>query len=194
MGSKNTLLFFLLFTYNSIGEQDFCSDSTESFGTPFQNRALVGYIIKSLVTRGILSCNHKCLSLSSCSSYNYQASATQGGVCELNGGKGNIHQNLVKRHGFVFVLVRRKVKVTGILYFKTMASVPLILLHKPAKLKKDLHRMIFLQYGPQASSIIYTYIEIAKSICRNWHEPIINLFIDTRLSSIGTISFIKAAV
>ncbi|XP_020605878.1 uncharacterized protein LOC110044658 [Orbicella faveolata] len=112
MGSKSSLLFFLLFTYNSIGKQDFCSDSTESFGTPFQNRALVGYIIKSLVTRGILSCNHKCLSLSSCSSYNYQASATQGGVCELNGGKRNIHQNLVKRHGFVFVLVRRKVKIT----------------------------------------------------------------------------------
>lgn len=127
MRSKNTLLLFLLFTYNSSAEQDICSDSTESFGTPFKNRALVGYVIKSSLTRGILSCSHKCLSLSSCSSYNYQASATQGGVCELNGGNGNIHQNLVKRHGFVFVLVRRKVKVTGILYCKTVASTPLIL-------------------------------------------------------------------
>ena len=140
MCSKNTLLFFLLFTYNAIGVQDFCSDSTESLGIPFQNRALVGYTIKSLLTRGILSCNHKCLSLSSCSSFNYQASATQGGVCELNGGNGNSLQNLVKRHGFVFVLVPRKVKVSGILYFKTMASVPLILLHKPAKLEKDFDR------------------------------------------------------
>ena len=140
MRSKNSLLLFLLCTYYSTGEDDFCSDSTESFGTPFQNCALVGYIIKSLLTRGILSCNHKCLSLSSCSSYNYQASATQGGICELNGGNGYIHQNLAKRHGFVFVLVRRKVKVFRNLYFKTAASVPLILLHKPAKLKKDLDR------------------------------------------------------
>lgn len=140
MRSKNTLLLFLLFTYNSSGEQDSCSDSTESFGTPFQNRALVGYVIKSSLTRGILSCSHKCLSLSSCSSYNYQASATQGGVCELNGGNGNIHQNLVKRHGFVFVLVRRKVKVTGTLYCKTVALTPLILPQKFAILKNDLDR------------------------------------------------------
>ena len=133
MRSKNTLLLFLLFTYNSTGEQDICSNSAESFGTPFENRALVGYIIKSLLTRGILSCNHKCLSLSACSSYNYQASATQGGVCELNGGNGNIQQNLVKRDGFVFVLLRRKVKVTGNSYSKTIASIPV-------KLENDLDR------------------------------------------------------
>lgn len=112
MLSKNTLLFFLLFTYYCIGEQDFCPESTESFGTPLQNGALVGYVIKLLLTRGIFSCAHKCLSLTSCSSYNYQTSAAQHGVCELNGGNGNIHQNLVKRHGFAFVLVRRKIKVT----------------------------------------------------------------------------------
>ena len=136
MRSKNTLLLFLLLRYNSTGEQDSCSDSKESFGTPFQNRALVGYIIKSFLTQGILSCSHKCLPLSSCSSYNYQASATQGGVCELNGGNVNIRQNLVKRHGFVFVLVQRKVKVTGILYSKTIASILLVLPQKPAKLSE----------------------------------------------------------
>jgi len=62
MLSKNTLLFFLLFTYYCIGEQDFCPESTESFRTPLQNGALVGYVIKSLLTRGIFSCAHKCLS------------------------------------------------------------------------------------------------------------------------------------
>lgn len=122
MLSKDTLLFFLLFTYNSTGEQDFCSDFNESFGTPLENRTLVGYVIKSLLTRGIFSCNHQCLSLSSCSSYNYQASTTRGGLCELNGANGNIHQHLVKRHGFVFVLVRRKIKVTKFfLYFLDLA-------------------------------------------------------------------------
>ena len=114
MLSKHTLLFFLLFAYSAIGEQDFCPDFTESFGTPLQNRALVGYVIKSSLTRGVFSCNHKCLSLSSCSSYNYRASAAQGGLCELNGENGNIHQNLVKRNGFVFIPVQRKVKVTNL--------------------------------------------------------------------------------
>ena len=158
MRSKNTLLVFLLFTYNSTGEQDSCSDSTDSFGAPFQNRALVGYVIKSLSTRGILSCNHKCLSLSSCSSYNYQASATQGGVCELNGGNGaDILKNLAERHGFVFVFVRRKLKVTGLLYCTTTTSIPLVLPQKTAKLKKG-SLLVFLQYGPYASSITYILI------------------------------------
>ena len=137
MRSKITHLFFLLLTYYAIGEDDFCSDSSESYGTPFQNRALFGYSIKSLSTQGILSCNHKCLALPSCSSFNYQASAVQGGICELNGGIGYSYQNLVKRLGFVFVRVRRKVKVFRNSYFKTMGSVPLIPLLKPAKLKKD---------------------------------------------------------
>lgn len=122
MLSIDTLLFFLLFTYNSTGEQDFCSDFNESLGTPLENRALVGYVIKSLLTRGIFSCNHQCLSLSSCASYNYQASTTRGGLCELNGANGNIHQHLVKRRGFVFVLMRRKIKVTKFfLYFLDLA-------------------------------------------------------------------------
>ncbi|CAH3031027.1 unnamed protein product, partial [Pocillopora meandrina] len=72
------------------------------------NRVLIGQVIKSLFTRGgILSCAHRCLSLPSCSSYNYQMSESDYGNCELNGGKEGDQENLVERAGYVFARQRK---------------------------------------------------------------------------------------
>lgn len=86
-------------------DEDFCRETTSSI---LYNHALIGHVIKSLLTRGIFSCAHKCLSLSTCSSYNYQTSATQDGVCELNGGSEDDHQKLTEKTGFAFAQVRQE--------------------------------------------------------------------------------------
>lgn len=102
------LLFFVPQFCLCDGE-DFCREATSS--QILHNHALLGHVIKSLLTRGIFSCAHKCLSLTSCSSYNYQTSATQDGICELNaaGGNEDSHwKNVTGKHGFAFAKVRRK--------------------------------------------------------------------------------------
>ena len=103
------IIFVLLFSRYCFGDKDVCPEVKESLGSLLYNRILVGHVIKTLLTRGIFSCAHKCLSLFSCSSYNYETSATQDhGVCELNNASGDYRQNLTERLGFVFAEIQRK--------------------------------------------------------------------------------------
>lgn len=98
---------FLLFLvpHFCLCDEDFCREARSSI---LPNHVLVGYVIKSLLTRGIFSCAQKCLSFSLCSSCNYQTSAAKDGVCELNGGSGDNHQSLTEKHGFTFAQVRQE--------------------------------------------------------------------------------------
>ena len=85
---------------------DFCRETRSSF---LFNRVLAGHVIKTFLTRGVSSCAHKCLAQHWCSSYNYETSAAQDGVCELNnGGNEDDQQNLTEKLGFVFAQVQRK--------------------------------------------------------------------------------------
>ena len=108
MLSKSTVLLYFLFSYYGYGDEFYCGRFRESFDSLLYNRVLIGQVIKSLFTRGgILSCAHRCLSLPSCSSYNYQMSESDYGVCELNGGKEGVQENLVEKVGYVFARLRK---------------------------------------------------------------------------------------
>lgn len=100
-------IFLLLFLpCFCLCNEDFCRVSKSFL---LYNHVLVGHVIKTLLTRGIFSCAHKCLSLSSCSSYNYETSAMRYGVCELNGASaGGKQQNLTEKYGFAFAQIQRK--------------------------------------------------------------------------------------
>ena len=108
MFSKKIIICFVLFSYYCYAHERSCQQYTESFDSLFYNRVLIGQVIKSLFTRGgILSCAHRCLSLPSCSSYNYQMSESDYSNCELNGGKEGDQENLVERAGYVFARQRK---------------------------------------------------------------------------------------
>ncbi|XP_058961655.2 uncharacterized protein [Pocillopora verrucosa] len=108
MFSKNFVLLYIFFSYCYYCNGNYCERFRESFDSLLYNRVLIGQVIKSLFTRGgILSCAHRCLSLPSCSSYNYQMSESAHGVCELNGGKEGDQENLVEKAGYVFARRRK---------------------------------------------------------------------------------------
>ena len=103
MKIKVYLLF--LFPCFSLCNDDFCRETNSSL---LYNRVLVGYVIKTLLTCGIFSCVHKCFSLSTCSSYNYETAAVQDGVCELNGGPGaDKQQKLAEKYRFACAQIQR---------------------------------------------------------------------------------------
>lgn len=66
------------------------------------NRVLLGQIISTFKTRGVLSCAHKCLAHPSCKSYNYRAPPGEHGICELNNNKGNVEENFDSQLGSFF--------------------------------------------------------------------------------------------
>ena len=100
------LLLFFVGRLSGLGGEDFCGETTSSI---LNDHVLVGHVITSLVTRGIFSCVHRCLSLPSCSSFNYQTSVGKDGVCELNGQNGgDEHSNVTGKQGFAFGQIRRK--------------------------------------------------------------------------------------
>ena len=108
MLSKSAVLLYFLFSYYGYGDEFYRGRFRESFDSLLYNRVLIGQVIKSLFTRGgILSCAHRCLSLPSCSSYNYQMSESDYGICELNGGKEGDQENLVEKAGYVFARQRK---------------------------------------------------------------------------------------
>lgn len=99
-------LFFLVqFLFPHFSRTEFCY---ESQGLMIHNTILIGHTYKSLLTRGILGCGHKCLADPKCTSYNYQTSATKDGVCELNENSIEGGELVEERPGFVFVRMRRK--------------------------------------------------------------------------------------
>ncbi|XP_022804701.1 uncharacterized protein LOC111341920 [Stylophora pistillata] len=107
MFSKITIILFFLFSYYCYGDEACCGRFMESFDSLLYNRVLIGRVIKSLFTRrGIFSCAYRCLSLPSCSSYNYQTLESDYGVCELNGKEGG-QETLKERAGFVFARRRK---------------------------------------------------------------------------------------
>ena len=107
---KIEVLFLFLVPGAYYCKADFCRETTSSI---WYDHALIGHVIKSLLTRGIFACAHKCLSLSGCTSYNYETSAPQGyGVCELNGrGSRSDNPHITRKHGFAFAQVRKTIKV-----------------------------------------------------------------------------------
>lgn len=102
------VLFFLVPGACFCDEAGFCREATSSI---WYDHALIGHVIKSLLTRGIFACAHKCLSVSRCSSYNYETSAQGHGVCELNDGSESKYPNITEKHGFAFSQVQKKIKV-----------------------------------------------------------------------------------
>ena len=108
---KIEILFLFLVTGACFCDEDFCRGETTS--SIWYDRALIGHVIKSLLTRGIFACAHQCLSLSGCSSYNYETSAPQDyGVCELNGeSQSDYPTDITGKRGFAFALVRKTPKV-----------------------------------------------------------------------------------
>ena len=93
---------FILFYFS---RTEFCY---ESQGLILNNQVLTGHSYKSVIARGILGCTHKCLVDPACTSYNYQNSAAQGGLCELNEECTKKRKELFEeRRGFVFVRMKR---------------------------------------------------------------------------------------
>ena len=80
----------------------------ESQGSILDNKVLIGYTYKSLLTRGIFSCGRKCLADPVCKSYNYQTSAIKDGVCQLNKNSIEGKETFEERRGFAFVRMMRK--------------------------------------------------------------------------------------
>ncbi|KAL9978732.1 hypothetical protein ACROYT_G016287 [Oculina patagonica] len=101
-------IFFLVqFLFPHFSRTEFCF---ESQGLMIHNKILIGHTYKSLSTRGIFGCGHKCLADPKCTSYNYQTSAIKDGVCELNENRIEGKEHFEERSGFVFVRMRRKTK------------------------------------------------------------------------------------
>ena len=82
--------------------------SCESQSLMLNNQVLVGQNYKSVITRGIFGCGHKCLTDPACTSYNYQHSASQGGLCELNEEctEQRKSERFEERRGFVLVRIK----------------------------------------------------------------------------------------
>lgn len=116
---KIKVLFLFLVPGAYLCDPDFCREATSS---TWYDHTLIGHAIKSLLTRGIFACAHKCLSLPGCTSYNYETSGLQDyGVCELNGsGSKSDYTNITRKHGFGFAQVRKTIKVRIMVINKTL--------------------------------------------------------------------------
>ena len=100
------LLLFFVGRMSGHGAEDFCLETKSSI---LHDHVLVGHVITSLVTRGFLSCAQRCLSMSPCSSFNYQTSAVRDGICELNNNEdGAVRSKVTPKHGFAFGQIQRK--------------------------------------------------------------------------------------
>ena len=80
----------------------------EAQGSITNDRILVGYIIATFETSGFLSCAHKCLSCSSCKSYNYRPTSEERGVCEINSDEGDLEENFMNQKGSLFGRLTRQ--------------------------------------------------------------------------------------
>ena len=98
------IVFAPLFLFY-FSRSEFCY---ESHGLILNNQVLLGQTYKSVIARGILACSHKCLADPMCTSYNYQNSEVQDGVCELNNGSVGSKELFEEKRGFAFVRIRRK--------------------------------------------------------------------------------------
>ena len=85
---------------------EFCR---EAHGLIYNDQILIGGNYKSIITRGILACNHKCLADPACTSYNYERSTESQGACELINEEAESKEVLRERKGSFFVRLRQKV-------------------------------------------------------------------------------------
>lgn len=85
---------------------EFCH---ETHGLIFNDQILIGGNYKSIITRGILACSHKCLADPACTSYNYERSTESQGACELINDEAESKEVLQERKGSFFVRLRQKV-------------------------------------------------------------------------------------
>lgn len=105
---KILVLAEFLFFYFS--RTEFCRESRGLF---VNNQVLIGFTYKSVITRGILACAHKCLADDPlCTSYNYQTSAVLNGVCELHDANLGSKELFVEKRGFAFIRMRNKMVST----------------------------------------------------------------------------------
>lgn len=85
---------------------EFCP---EAHGLIYNDQILIGGNYKSIITRGILACSHKCLADPACTSYNYERSTESQGACELINEEAETKEVLRERKGSFFVRLRPKV-------------------------------------------------------------------------------------
>lgn len=85
---------------------EFCH---EAHGLIYNDQILIGGNYKSIITRGILVCSHKCLADPACTSYNYERSTESQGACELINEEAESTEVLQERKGSFFVRLRQKV-------------------------------------------------------------------------------------
>lgn len=84
---------------------EFCH---EAHGLIYNDQILAGGNYKSIITRGILVCSHKCLADPACTSYNYERSTESQGACELINEEAESTEVLQERKGSFFVRLRQK--------------------------------------------------------------------------------------
>ena len=84
---------------------EFCH---EAHGLIYNDQILIGGNYKSIITRGILVCSHKCLADPACTSYNYERSTESQGACELINEEAESTEVLQERKGSFFVRLRQK--------------------------------------------------------------------------------------
>ena len=86
---------------------EFCH---EAHGLIYNDQILIGGNYKSIITRGILVCSHKCLADPACTSYNYERSTESQGACELINEEAESTEVLQERKGSFFVRLRQKLR------------------------------------------------------------------------------------
>lgn len=86
----------------------------ESTGMVNKNYVYKASPLASKVTDSFFDCNHFCLSLPDCFSFNYESSAEARGLCELHSFHDNVgkeEKSLTFKPGFVFVQTDKHVSV-----------------------------------------------------------------------------------
>ena len=99
MACGKKLVFLLLFSLPF----SFQDPYRQLYGEAVYDYVLLGYRIASFNTMGSFSCAHRCLAHDKCKSYNYDMSAAQQGLCELNSGTRDESKHLEYKPGFVYV-------------------------------------------------------------------------------------------
>ena len=93
------VILFMLVISRYLGKEQLYREAQVSV---LYNRILLGHIISTFKTRGVLSCAHKCLAYPLCKSYNYHAIPGEHGICQLNNNEGNVEENFDSQPGCLF--------------------------------------------------------------------------------------------
>ena len=87
MAAQKTVLLLVLMGTTACFSVEGSGNSHFSYFEAFQNKRLIGYVIKRFDSPSLLSCGQKCLRNTWCTSTNFKFSSKKksiGGTCELN--------------------------------------------------------------------------------------------------------------